>query len=71
MICVLAISPNGIDSNYFYADYLIQSEGDYNQARVYLEKAQLAASRPNRSLEDEGRRQQVSERMQLVIRNLD
>ena len=53
----LAVSPDGIDSNYFYADYLIQSEGDYNQAKVYLEKASLAAARPNRSLEDEGRQQ--------------
>ena len=67
----LLISPNGIDSNYFYADYLIQSEGDYRQAKVYLEKALHAAPRPDRSLEDQGRQKQIQEKMTLVMHNLN
>ena len=67
----LSISPDGIDANYFYADFLIQSEGDYNHAKIYLEKAQHASPRPNRSLEDEGRHEQIRKKINLVLKNIN
>jgi len=46
----LAKNPDGIDTNYFYADYLI-SEHNFAEAREYLLKAQHAAPRPGRALD--------------------
>ena len=54
----LAINPDGIDSNYFYADYLAAT-GKKQEARPYLEKALKAAPRPGRELADEGRRSEI------------
>ena len=54
----LEINPDGIDSNYFYADYLLQKK-QYEQAEKYLLKAQNAAPRPNRPIADSGRQQEI------------
>ena len=54
----LSINPTGIDSNYFYAQYLIEQD-DYRQAEDYLLKAQAAASRPTRPLADQGRQHEI------------
>jgi len=54
----LSINPAGIDSNYFYAQYLIEQD-DYRQAEDYLLKAQAAASRPTRPLADQGRQHEI------------
>ena len=43
----LVINPEGIDSNYFYADYLIH-EKRYQEAKNYLIKAKNAPARPAR-----------------------
>ena len=54
----LAINPDGIDPNFFYAEYL--AERDRNaEARQFLEKALKAAPRPGRELADSGRRQEI------------
>ena len=54
----LAINPDGIDPNFFYAEYL--AERDRNaEARQYLEKALKAAPRPGRELADKGRREEI------------
>jgi tetratricopeptide (TPR) repeat protein len=55
----LAINPDGIDPNFFYASFLI-TEKRYAEARSSLEKAQKAAPRPGRTLADSGRRQEVT-----------
>ncbi len=55
----LAINPDGIDSNYFYADYLVDQE-QHAEAKSYLLKAQQAAARPNRPIADKGRQAEVS-----------
>jgi tetratricopeptide (TPR) repeat protein len=44
--------PNGIDTNYFYGDYLLE-EGDTVRARAYLEKASQAPIRPSLKISDE------------------
>ncbi|QOJ32291.1 MAG: hypothetical protein HRU81_09345 [Gammaproteobacteria bacterium] len=55
----LAISPRGIDPNYFYGEFLYD-EGDYAQALRYLEVAQQAPPRPGRELADSGRQAEIS-----------
>lgn len=63
------INPDGIDSNYFYADYLME-EGDYAQAKVYFEKAMQAAPRSNRVVADEGRRHEIMAKLEKVEKKL-
>lgn len=54
----LKYDPHGIDSNYFYADFLA-SQGNKQQALAFLAKALKAAPRPGRALADAGRRQEI------------
>ena len=54
----LAINPDGIDPNYFYADYLARAKR-YAEAKVALEKALQAPARPNRLSADAGRNQDI------------
>lgn len=61
----LALNPDGIDTNYFYADYLI-SMHKYREAREYLQKAQKAAPRPGRALADSGRQQEISAKLKEI-----
>jgi tetratricopeptide (TPR) repeat protein len=58
----LALNPNGIDSNFFYADFLID-KGEIEEAKEYLTKARKAPSRPGREDADQGRRIEV---LQLI-----
>jgi len=51
----LAVNPDGIDANYFYADYLMYRNRKA-EAIPYLEKALKAPPRPGRETADEGRR---------------
>jgi len=54
----LALNPNGIDPNYFYAQYLM-SKRDYKSALKYLDKAKLAKIRKNRPIAENGRRKEI------------
>lgn len=54
----LAINPQGLDINFFFAEYLVD-QGDDAQALVYLERALQAPPLVDRPLADRGRRQQV------------
>lgn len=54
----LAINPQGIDANYFYAEYLVETRQP-QQALPYLEKVLQAPPRPGRQLADEGRRDEA------------
>jgi tetratricopeptide (TPR) repeat protein len=54
----LEINPDGIDSNYFYADYLLQKK-DFEMAEKYLLKAQNAPARPDRPVADAGRQEEI------------
>ncbi len=58
LLAALAINPDGIDPNYFYADFLIRDGKEY-AARPYLEKALRAPDRPGRELADQGRRDEI------------
>ena len=54
----LKINPNGIDPNYFYADFLVK-EGEYAAALPYLATAAKAPARPGREVADKGRRAEI------------
>ena len=54
----LEIDPTGIDSNFFYADFLIENDR-YEEARTYLQRALQAPERAARPLADSGRKQEV------------
>ena len=56
----LALNPNGIDSNFFYGDFLFRS-GDYEAAQRVLKKALQAPAREGRALADEGRKREINE----------
>ncbi|MEC7816937.1 MAG: hypothetical protein VX939_11735 [Pseudomonadota bacterium] len=51
----LAINPNGLDANYFFADYL-REQGETERARMYFNQVLKAPDRPGRALADQGRR---------------
>lgn len=55
----LSASPNGIDSNYFMADFLVR-QGDYASAIVHLRRAVSAPPRPGREVGDRGRQRDVA-----------
>lgn len=51
----LAADPDGADSNYFYADFMLH-EGQYAEAERAAQKALAAPARPGREVGDRGRR---------------
>ena len=55
----LKINPDGIDPNYFYADFLYE-EGEYAATLPYLEKAAKAPARPGREVADRGRHAEIA-----------
>lgn len=61
----LAINPDGIDSNFFYGDYLIEQDR-YEEAVRVLEHAAAAAPRPGREVADQGRRQEIAQKLELA-----
>lgn len=54
----LRLNPDGIDSNFFFGDFL-RDEGDDQAAIAALEKALQAPPRPGRESADEGRRAEI------------
>ncbi|WP_299183350.1 tetratricopeptide repeat protein [uncultured Neptuniibacter sp.] len=54
----LKINPDGIDSNFFYGDFLIE-QNDKAQAKTVLQHALEAKNRPGRELADKGRRAEI------------
>jgi tetratricopeptide (TPR) repeat protein len=56
----LALNPNGIDPNFFYGEYLVETKQP-QQAVVYLERALQAPPRPGRQVADTGRREEARE----------
>ncbi len=54
----LALDPNGMDANYFYADYLYD-QGEKAAAKSYALKALRAPHDPDRPAWDAGRRREV------------
>ena len=61
----LDINPQGIDANYFYAEYL-RKQKQWDQANIYLEKARSAAPRTNRIIADRGRHDEIDQALAMV-----
>jgi tetratricopeptide (TPR) repeat protein len=54
----LAVNPKGIDPNYFYAEFLVETKHP-DEAVAYLERALQAPARPGRQVADAGRREEA------------
>lgn len=54
----LAINPDGIDPNFFYGEFLLET-GDTAGALSHLERALNAPARPGRQVADAGRREEA------------
>lgn len=65
----LSYNPDGIDSNYFYGDYLVEQK-KYKQAILVLEKALNAAPRPGRQSADAGRKGEIQAAMAKAKKHL-
>jgi tetratricopeptide (TPR) repeat protein len=65
----LQVNPDGIDSNYFYGDFLMRQKR-YEEARSHFVKAQAAAPRPNRQVADAGRQKEIEKALQEVAKHL-
>ena len=65
----LAIDPDGIDANYFYADFL-RDQKDWAGARTAFQKALAAPARPGREVADAGRRQEAQAKLKDVTAHL-
>jgi tetratricopeptide (TPR) repeat protein len=65
----LAVDPNGIDANYFYADFL-RDQKDWAGARAAYQKALAAPARPGREVADAGRRHEAEARLKEVSAHL-
>ena len=65
----LDINPQGIDPNYFYAEFL-REQKQYQQAKEYLQRALNAKPRPGREVADEGRRNDIETALVEVEKQL-
>ena len=63
----LTVNPDGIDSNYFYGEFLME-HGDTGEAIRYLERGLAAPPRPGRELADEGRRAEIRDLLDTARR---
>jgi tetratricopeptide (TPR) repeat protein len=54
----LAINPQGVDANFFYGEYLVETKRA-DEAVSYLERALQAPPRPGRQIADSGRHEEV------------
>ena len=54
----LALNPKGIDPNFFYGEYLLET-GNAVEAITYLDRALQAPPRPGRQVADTGRREEA------------
>lgn len=55
----LALNPDGIDPNYFYGDFMLET-GEYQKAVEAFEKALAAPSRPDRPVADADRKKEIN-----------
>ncbi len=65
----IELNPDGIDSNYFYAAFLVDQER-FEEASNYLGRASAAPARPGRELADDGRRKEIASLGAEVAKNL-
>ena len=59
----LAINPHGIDSQYFYGDFL-RDQRRYQEAMQYFQSALSTPLRPDQPVADKGRRDDIQKAIQ-------
>jgi tetratricopeptide (TPR) repeat protein len=62
----LALNPDGIDPNFFYGEFLVESR-HAEEAIPYLERALRAPARPGRAVADSGRREEARALLEKVL----
>jgi len=65
----VSFSPNGMDANFFYGDFLLQ-KGEYKKAEQVLEHALASPPHPDRPVWDAGRRVEIRELIAKVRQKL-
>jgi len=65
----VSANPDGIDSNYFFAEFLFEQE-EYAAARDALLKAETAPARASRPLADAGRHQEITALMREINKKI-
>jgi len=65
----LTLNPEGIDPNFFYAQFLMDN-GNYKTAKTHLLTATKAKFRAGRELADEGRQREIQRLLKEVDENL-
>jgi tetratricopeptide (TPR) repeat protein len=58
-------NPTGVDSNYFYGAFLSE-QGQYKEAKKFLETALRAPPRPGRETGDKGRRADIAAQLREI-----
>ncbi len=61
----LQINPDGIDSNYFFAEFM-RDQGEWAEAQRYYLKARAAPPRPDRPLADKGRHREIDAALEAL-----
>lgn len=64
-------NPDGIDANYFYAEFLFEETDRMKEALAYVNKAERAKDRPERPKADAGRREEIKRLKRAIERELD
>lgn len=64
----LSINPQGIDANFFYAEYLVETKHEQD-AVSYLERALQAPARPGRKIADAGRHEEARALLEKIKKN--
>ena len=66
----LAVNPNGLDVNFFYAEFLVEN-GEQQLALVHLDKALEAEPLEGRPIADRGRRAEVQKLRKQLLESHD
>ena len=66
----IELNPVGIDSNYFYAEFLFDEENEYTLAKQHITKAKNAEPRPTRPIADMGRQKEVKTLLNKINKKL-
>ncbi len=61
----LAVNPKGIDANFFYGEYLVETKRP-EEAAPYLERALQAPGRAGRQIADAGRREEARQLLDKI-----
>ncbi|NIZ03697.1 tetratricopeptide repeat protein [Thalassospira lucentensis] len=69
LLAGLALNPDGIDSNYFFGDFMRQND-QLEDAKAFFEKALKAPDRPDRPTADAGRRAEIKQALKEINQEL-